>query len=251
MIQISCKSDGSNTAAGNQVKTSKSSNQNQSKIDNREVQQQISKNDNQSSGDKVKAKKMAQQRKNADNMLQDAKSSKEAAMKSGEYQKHKDELGVKGGTRSPCLYIPKSKLAKLFNWKDEDIKMKNASTKKSKYSKACFYRYNRDGDPNGGLMIQTQTNPIPGEIDDWASSFISAKITGGEKSFEPNTPAILYKKFSPEGKLGAYNAQTKKYFFKMNNDLIFMIAFNLAGNEKTQLKWANSIATDIIKGMAN
>ncbi len=169
------------------------------------------------------------------------KRDKEAAMKSGEYQQQRKDA-MKNDKIPPCFYLSTAKVAEVLGATKEEIFMKDATSKKSKYSKACFYRYNKDGDPNGGLMFQIQSNPIPDEFDSWGSSFIEAKKTGGEKSFEQGAKPFIYKAFNPDGMDGAYNADTKKYFWKLNEDTVLMVVFNLVSNEKTQLKWATKLA---------
>lgn len=147
-----------------------------------------------------------------------------------------------------CTLVPKSKLASILGVEASLIKQKDGSSKQSKFSRSCFFRWEQDGVPNSGVLLQVQKNPVPDEFDAWATSFIDAKKENGETDFSGAGEVFKYKDFANIGTAGAYNFTLGKYYFRMDNKYVCMIAFNLIDSkEDEQLYWAKKIG----KLMAN
>ena len=141
----------------------------------------------------------------------------------------------------PLKLIKIDDLEKIMKSKFENTKIK--CTKSGKFSRSCFIKW-EDG-KNGtikNMFIMLQTSPIPDEFEDWAHSFIEAKIKTGDMSY-PNTDApYIYKPIKNMDIESAYNKELNRVYWKYNKDYVFAIFYNIHESDKAQIEYAKKIA---------
>jgi len=139
-----------------------------------------------------------------------------------------------------CSLLTTQEIASAMGVDANGISIKDGSNLRSLNVRSCFFRWEHDGVPNSGVLIQAQSNPLPDDFPAWVSTYIKSKIESGEKSMDGET--FIYKPFNGGGIEGAYNHQQSKYFWRVDDKLIYSITFNMFKDEKTQLAWAEKIA---------
>lgn len=139
-----------------------------------------------------------------------------------------------------CSLLTTQEIAEVIGVDANDISIKDGSNLRSLTVRSCFFRWENDGIPNSGVLVQAQSNPLPDDFPTWSTTYIKSKIESGEKSMEGET--FLYKPFNGGGVEGAYNHAQSKYFWRLDDKLIYTITFNLGSDEATQLAWAEKIA---------
>jgi len=127
-----------------------------------------------------------------------------------------------------------------------EIFVKDGSGKKAVDARACFFKWNDNGNVNGGVLVQVQRNPIPEEFDEWAAYYISSKLNHGDK-MPDGSATYRYKRFDGMGVAGAYNYDLARYMWRTESDHVFMVAFNLESSEAEQLIWAEKIGRHLMK----
>ena len=88
-------------------------------------------------------------------------------------------------------------------------------------------------------------NPVPDDLPEWASYYISSKRNQGDKMPDGET-SYRYKDF-PLGKAGGYNYDIGRYVWRIDTGNVFMIAFNIQSSEAEQLIWAEKIGKEVEK----
>ncbi len=146
------------------------------------------------------------------------------------------------GLVNACRFVSKADLSKIMGVPLTAINVKDGTSSTSKHSRACFFRWEQEGIPNSGVLLQVQINPIPDEFDGWATSFVASKKTSGENAYTSGGGVIKYKDFPGSWDDGAYSFEMGKFFFRLDNTYVCMIAFNLMeSTEKEQYAWAQEI----------
>ena len=145
-----------------------------------------------------------------------------------------------------CTLINEPFIGKTIKVVPEAITIKDGSGPSSTTARSCFFRWEHKGVPNSGVLIQIQKNPLPDEINDWAAYFIQAKVNSGD-----NDPTggvnYKYKPVNDIGKAGAYSYDMHRYFFRTEEDIVFMVAFNIRATEEEELAWAKTIGKEALK----
>ncbi len=142
-----------------------------------------------------------------------------------------------------CTLITTQQIAAVIGVDPSGISIKDGSNLKSLNVRSCFFRWEHEGVPNSGVLVQAQSNPLPDDFPNWSTTYIKSKIEGGEKSLD--NEVFLYKPFNGGGIEGAYNHEMSKYFWRLDDQLIYTITFNLGADEPTQLAWAEKLASMI------
>jgi len=142
-----------------------------------------------------------------------------------------------------CDLITKDEIAAVIGTDPASISIKDGSNLRALNVRSCFFRWEHNGVPNSGVLVQAQSNPLPEEFPDWSTTYIKAKIESGDKTLDGVT--YLYKPFDGGGIEGAYNHEMQKYFWRTNEDIIYTLTFNLGSDEPTQLAWAEKLAKTI------
>lgn len=123
----------------------------------------------------------------------------------------------------PCSLISLEKVGEIFGTDPKLLALKNDQYS-GDFSRSCNIKWS---DPADGatysMLIILEANPIPGEIDDWASSYLSSRLQNGEKSFPDNGKPIKYVKLEGIDSESAYNAESKKLYWKINKDYVMAV----------------------------
>lgn len=139
-----------------------------------------------------------------------------------------------------CSLITIEEIASVIGIDASTISVKDGSNLRALNVRSCFFRWEHNGAPNSGVLVQAQSNPLPEEFPDWGTTYIKAKIESGDKTLDGAT--FLYKPFDGGGVEGAYNHEMKKYFWRIGDDIIYTLTFNLGADEPTQKAWAEKLA---------
>lgn len=143
----------------------------------------------------------------------------------------------------PCALVSEAFIGKLIGVDPLYIGKKDGSGK-SFTQRSCFFRWEHDGIANSGVLIQVQKNPIPDEFPDWAAYYVNAKKNEGDKAPDGSS-TYRYKDFPGFGVTGAYSSDLGRYYWRLKNDVVFMVALNMPEAKETQLEWAKAIATEV------
>ncbi len=144
---------------------------------------------------------------------------------------------------SACALIEENAVGKILGIDPRAIGVKDGSGPEAVHSKACFFRWDHEGIANSGVLIQIQDNPVADEHPEWAKYYISSKINQGDKNGD-GTGQFRYKDWGV-GVASAYNYEMARYYWRTENDLVFMIAFNLPSAEAQQLVWAEKLYKEV------
>jgi hypothetical protein len=143
----------------------------------------------------------------------------------------------------PCKLITAAEVKAIFK-SGADVNF-NPGSEGATNDKSCFFRV-EDKKPNGAILIQISTNPLPAEISDYPVKIIEGKMTQGEQNPTDNKAAV-YTSLPALGDMGCYNYAMGKYHWQFNKDYLFLIAFNTTHSEKDQKAIAIEVAKIINK----
>ncbi len=147
-----------------------------------------------------------------------------------------------------CSFVTKEQVGEIIGVDGAGITVKDGTSKKASSARSCFYKWEDPNMPNAGALVQIQANPLPEEFPDWATSYIKAKLQSGEKGFNGVSEIeYKYEKMEGVGIEAAYNFELSKYFWRTDDQHIYMIAFNALGEKEDHLKWATQIANLVSK----
>lgn len=145
---------------------------------------------------------------------------------------------------SSCDLLGEAFMTKEFKIKD-GIMINDATNSKSAATRSCFFRWDNGILPNSGIYLQIMGNPVPDEVQDYAMHYINGKLKGGEMDMSgTNFP---YKKFDVVGDDGAYSKEQGRYYWRVEKEYVFMLAFNLGMGSNTEYKHATNIAKEVMK----
>jgi len=113
-------------------------------------------------------------------------------------------------------------------------------------SVGCFYRWPTTTKPNAGFMINVMVNPYEEETKTWASSMIEAYKTGMNGTTAENS-SENYKIFEGFGDEGAYSYTLGRYYWRIGNNYVITLAFNMDVDAETQLGYAKKIASEVMR----
>lgn len=155
---------------------------------------------------------------------------------------------AKTGLPDACKLVTEDFLGRLMGVDPGYINVKDGSGRSpSANQRPCFFKWDSDDQPNAGVLVQIQTNPLPpGEFPDWSSYFISAKKNHGDKSPDGET-TFRYKDFNSIGVSGAYSSELSRYYWRDEQERVFMVAFNIPSTPTQQMGWAERISKEVMK----
>ncbi len=143
---------------------------------------------------------------------------------------------------NPCSLISVDELADIMNISPSQLKIKPTSSSGT-FSKSCFLTWeNVENGRKNTMFLMLQTDPIPGDFEDWAQSFLEAKINTGDMGYPNSSMPYKYKKIEGIDGLSAYNDELKRVFWKYNKDYVLAIFYNAAFTEKNRKEYAIKIA---------
>lgn len=146
----------------------------------------------------------------------------------------------------PCELLSDNFIANVIGVNKDAINLKDGSNPATPYARSCFFRWDHNGIPNSGVLIQVQSNPVPNEFPEWAPYYLQAKRNTGEKSPDGLT-TFKYKNFEGMGVDGAYSFELHRYLWRDAKDYVYMVAFNLPSTESEEVEWARKLGQELMK----
>lgn len=146
----------------------------------------------------------------------------------------------------PCGLLSDAFIANVIGVEKDAVTLKDGSNPATPYARSCFFRWDHNGIPNSGVLIQVQSNPVPNEFPEWAPYYLQAKRNSGEKSPDGST-TFKYKDFEGMGVDGAYSFELHRYLWRDAKDYVYMVAFNLPSTESEEIEWAKKLGAELMK----
>lgn len=148
---------------------------------------------------------------------------------------------------SACDLLSSKWIGNSYNTPADEILIKNASSPKTKYARSCFFKWEVDVVANGGIMLQLQGNPIPRETDTWVTDYIINKRKEGDTSMSNPDQKVSYSDLPGLGDAAVYNYDLNRCYWRVGNDYLFMLAFNLGMSEEEERAAALKIGKEVTK----
>ncbi|HPQ21879.1 MAG TPA: hypothetical protein PK147_08510 [Saprospiraceae bacterium] len=146
-----------------------------------------------------------------------------------------------------CSLLNTSWLAGVLGVNESQIQVKDGSDSHMPNAKACFFKYDDEDLGNAGILLQVMTNPVHDEFPEWVSQFVNAKITDGEQDYTTTNELYKYKPWKALGDGGAYSSELSKYHWRLGNNYLFLLAFNLDKSEDDKLAMAQKIGNKVLE----
>lgn len=152
---------------------------------------------------------------------------------------------------NPCSLVSIDELSKVLDISPSNIKIKPSGGSGS-YSKSCFISWeNIDNGSKNSMFLMLQTDPIPGDFEDWAKSFIEAKINTGDMGYPNTGMPYKYEKVEGLGNISAYNDELKRFFYRYNKDYVIAIFYNAGMTKKNRIEKSKKIIELLKNGLKN
>lgn len=151
----------------------------------------------------------------------------------------------------PCSLISTETISKLFNIDERFISAVDGDNEGNKKDhRACFFKWDEPDYPNTAILLQLQTNTMDAEeFPEWMSYAIANKRTSGETMMGESEPH-LFKTFPNVGTDGSYNYDIGKYYWRLDNDLMIMLAYNMQITEDHQFSSAQTMAGEVMANLS-
>ncbi len=151
----------------------------------------------------------------------------------------------------PSTLISKETISQLFNVEPHYISPVDGNRDGNKKEhRACFFKWDEPDFPNTAILLQLQTNTVDDEeYPDMMSYQIANKRTSGETMMGETEPHI-YDIFPNVGTDGSYNYELGKYYWRIDNELLIMLAYNMDITEEQQFSSANILAKEIMSNLS-
>jgi hypothetical protein len=143
--------------------------------------------------------------------------------------------------------VSKEQMAKWLKVPLDKLQLIEPSAKDGN-SSSCFYKWEDPDMANTAVLIQLMRNSVEDEVPDWPYYFIKSKIESGEQQMTVDgEKSYLFKPYNEFGTDGAYNAAISKWFWRIENEAIVMIAFNTYFSEKFKSEVVSKIGKEIME----
>ncbi|MCB0646816.1 MAG: hypothetical protein KDC49_09135 [Saprospiraceae bacterium] len=141
-----------------------------------------------------------------------------------------------------CDLISKEFLVK--NIKADEFSYYSRTGADTETANGCFFQWTSATKPNAGMMLQVMKNPFEAETPVWATEYINGMKQGNAGSAEG---VENFKAFTAAGDDGVYNERLGQYYWRIGNNYVFMLAFNLDESAEEKLGYAEKIAKESMK----
>ncbi len=148
---------------------------------------------------------------------------------------------------NPCKILPTDWLVKNTSYGiTEDINIKRGSSRAKSDNRSCFFQWEYEGDPNAGFLVSIMVNPVPQELEEFPAAYMLAKRMDGE-AMMGQEKRFPYKPIEGLGEeaLGCYDLG--KYYWRLDNEHLFHIAFNMPISKNEQEKLFMKLAKEVTK----
>ncbi|HMP32041.1 MAG TPA: hypothetical protein PKD85_20720, partial [Saprospiraceae bacterium] len=112
----------------------------------------------------------------------------------------------------------------------------------------CFFRWSTMDKPNAGVFVQVYTNPIEEDTKNWATLRMQGLKSGQAGTTEEST---TFKDFPGVGDEGAYNEQLSTFYWRIGENYVFMLAFNLDIPAEEKYNHAQAISQEVMSNFKN
>lgn len=141
-----------------------------------------------------------------------------------------DTLGItnadgKLNIGDPCSFISTAQISNIFEVDSKDIIIQSDKFKED-FSRSCNLSWKDKDSISFNMLLILQSNPLVGEFEDWADSYVQSRITTGENSFPDNGKNIKYTKISEIDSTNAFNQATNKFYWKVDKNYVLAIYMN-------------------------
>ena len=155
-----------------------------------------------------------------------------------------EKIKILNSIPNSCSLISKIDVSKILDIPAGAIVQMDASSIASPYTKSCFFKWD-SLEPNSGILVQVQGNPIPDDYAEWVSLYVSSKRSSGENGMDGEV--YTYKKLDGLGDDGSYSHRLGKYVWRTGEDYVFTISFRANSDPKKQLKLAKELGEVIMR----
>lgn len=141
-----------------------------------------------------------------------------------------------------CDLLSKEFLIQKMGADDFTFNSKNGGS--SETTESCFFQWNTTQRPNAGVMLQIMKNAFEEETPVWATEYINGMRAGNAGTA---VGTEMFQKFEAVGDDGVYSNKLSQYFWRLGNNYVFMLAFNLDNTEEEKLAYAKTLASETMK----
>ncbi len=145
---------------------------------------------------------------------------------------------------SACSMITEAEVQKILGT-SAPVTLKEAPDPHNDKAKSCFFKWDDINTPNAGILVQVLANPVFDEYPEYIATFVSNKLKDGEMMMGQDTP-IKYSEFDADGRPGAYSFQQGRFYWTANNNILFMLAFNVSTLSERNMKNAAEEIAEIV-----
>ncbi|HAQ37447.1 MAG TPA: hypothetical protein DCX89_07930 [Saprospirales bacterium] len=148
----------------------------------------------------------------------------------------------------PCTIISPEDLGKLFGIDPKSVNSNKSDMKGSQgFAESCFITWDQKGEEMG-LFIQFQKNPLHGELENYASSFINALVENGEMGYPDNKPN-KYTRLSGVGLDAAYSVNMGKFVTRKDDEVVVVMFVRNDAQKKNIANIGKSVGGLILSRM--
>ncbi len=131
----------------------------------------------------------------------------------------------------PCTIISAEELGQLFGIDPKSVLTNKADLKGSQgFSESCYHSWDKKGEQMG-MIVQFMKNPLHGEFNEWASTYIGVLVDNGEMGY-PDNKANKYTRLEGLGVEAAYSVELGKIYFRKNDEIIVGLFFRNVSQQK-------------------
>jgi|GEM_PF-1344340 len=143
-----------------------------------------------------------------------------------------------------CSLVSRETVAKQFGVELRYVNVIDGNPQ-GEESRSCFFKWDDPDYPNAGILVQIQANPMVEELPDWPAYAVANKRTTGE-TIMGDEAATIYELWPGIGTDGSYSYDLGKYYWRIKNDLVLMLAYNMNITEEKQKETAYAIAEEMM-----
>ena len=154
----------------------------------------------------------------------------------------------RGGKLLPdaCSIVPTGEIASILGLDESEIVLRNSTPRdENPTHSSCFFKWNEPGFPNSGILIQALRNPNEIEYPNYVVQWVESTKTLGEQGMEGQP--VYFKDFPGFGDDGSYSIEAGKFYWRLGDQIYFMIAFNAPFNAEQQYQMAEKLAYKVTK----
>jgi hypothetical protein len=146
---------------------------------------------------------------------------------------------------SACSLISEERLNQILKLNNIALNIIDPDSTNVK-SRSCFFKWDDASEPNAGIFLQIQTNPVYSDYPQYISGYVTAKLNEGEMMLGDEQPT-KFERFNAGNANGAWSYKLGRFYWNAGNDYLFMLAFNLPSLSEENMK---RIGSQIVEEVA-